>query len=754
MMKFGLKITWMAILPILLTTLVATATALYHKSSLEQFFVQEIDRQARSEARKITRNVYLMCRSTQEALQQTVNRNLQVARHIVKSHGSVNFREPNVKWQVRNQYDGSQQEISLPRLYIGSIWPGQNEDFGHPTPVVDDIQNLVGGTVTLFQRMNPRGDMLRVATNVAETDGSRAIGTYIPAVTPEGDADPVVSAILKGNSYQGRAYVVNAWHVTAYLPLWDGDRKNVVGALYVGVRQDNLESLRKGIADIVVGKSGYVYVLGGRGGHRGHYIISQNGSRDGEDIWDSIDADGRYFIREIIEQALRQANPPTGSPIPVEFVNYRWKNPDEDEPRKKVVAVAYFEPWDWVIGAGYYESDLMDSQYRLQAEINNMGYWTGLTAAVMVLLAVPVGYMVAGGIRNRIDSVLTSVEEILIVVDNHGRIMLLSDPAADFLGGTPRHAVKRSFDQVVPYEQLRRKIEECLHDRKVSHRFDFDVPTRKGTRIMEARASSIQARVGGFAGMIFIIHDVTGEREVDRLKSEFICTAAHELSTPLASIIGYSELLLENRDLPEETFREAATFINKKAWSLSRIVNDLLDLTRIELGREIPLEKHPCDLNDILHEAAAFGRNLSRRHQFEVDVPQEPVVLDCDRDKLEQALENIVGNAIKYSPDGGRIRIVGAPKVDGYQIMVEDEGIGMNASEVKHIFDKFYRADSSTTAVEGTGLGMSIVQHIVQEHQGRVWVESRPAKGTRVYIELPWPDGGTPFARGGGQRGT
>jgi signal transduction histidine kinase len=92
--------------------------------------------------------------------------------------------------------------------------------------------------------------------------------------------------------------------------------------------------------------------------------------------------------------------------------------------------------------------------------------------------------------------------------------------------------------------------------------------------------------------------------------------------------------------------------------------------------------------------------------------------------------------------------------VDGYQIMVEDEGIGMNASEVKHIFDKFYRADSSTTAVEGTGLGMSIVQHIVQEHQGRVWVESRPAKGTRVYIELPWPDGGTPFARGGGQRGT
>jgi PAS domain S-box-containing protein len=397
-----------------------------------------------------------------------------------------------------------------------------------------------------------------------------------------------------------------------------------------------------------------------------------------------------------------------------------------------MVAIAYFEPWDWVIGAGYYESDLEESRLRVTGAMARMGYWTGATALLMMLLAVPVGRFVAGGIRNRIDSILTSVEEILIFTDTHGRIALMSQPAETLLGLSLKQASGRTLAEVVPFPELSNRMMTALHLGRGGMRFDFELDSgENGKRIIEGRTSLVQTRSGDVSGMIFILHDVTGERAMDRMKSEFICTAAHELSTPLASIVGYSELLQNEKDLPAETAQEALIFINKKAWALSRIVNDLLDLSRIELGRDIPIEKDVIDINEILRAAEVFGRNLAQKHQFELQLPEEPVELLLDRGKIEQAVENILSNAIKYSPAGGTIRIKGRVESDGYLIEISDEGIGMTPEQSGRIFDRFYRADTSTTAVEGTGLGMSIVKHVVEGHGGRVWVKSQLGRAPR-----------------------
>jgi methyl-accepting chemotaxis protein len=127
--------------------------------------------------------------------------------------------------------------------------------------VVDDVKELVGGTATIFQRMNRQGNILRVATNVEKLDNTRAIGTYIPAVNPDGIPNPVVSTVMQGKTYRGIAYVVNAWYITAYEPIFDGQGE-IVGVLYVGVKQENVESLRQAILKTQVGETGYVYAFG------------------------------------------------------------------------------------------------------------------------------------------------------------------------------------------------------------------------------------------------------------------------------------------------------------------------------------------------------------------------------------------------------------------------------------------------------------------------------------------------------------
>ncbi|GFE59061.1 hypothetical protein AOG1_29410 [Geobacter sp. AOG1] len=736
-LKIGVKITGMAILPIALTTVVALGVALYQKEVLKEFFGREIEEQAKSEAQKIARDVYLMCRSAQEAVQKTVNHNLLVAEDALKRSGPVSFGRDKVTWTAVNQLNHAEATISLPKMMVGGKWLGQNRDRQMVSPVVDEVKRLVGGSVTIFQRMNDKGDMLRVCTNVENADGSRAIGTYIPAAAPDGTPSPVITTLLEGKRFQGRAYVVNAWYVTAYEPIWDSDRKKIVGALYVGVKEENLESLRKGIMDIVVGKTGYVFVLGGSGAQQGQYLISKDGKRDGENLWNSLDADGHPFVQTIIGKALALRREQS-DPIPVDFMSYSWKNPDEPAPRYKSVAITYFEPWDWVIGAGYYESDLADPLKRMATALDRMGSWVMVTALVMVLLSVPAGYLVARGIRTRVDSILKSVTDILIVTDSHQRIILLSQSAEKIFGSTLKKVAHCPIEALIGDNKLPEEITSVLAQQKSGMRFEFEIaPVGSDQRhIMQGRTSVIQAKSGRTLGMITIIHDITNEREIDRMKSEFISTAAHELSTPLASIIGYSELLLSETSSPDVQ-NDALSYINRKAWALSRIVDDLLDLSRIEAGRSIPVDKKPCDINEIIRQAVLYGQKISVRHTFELHLSDQPGTLLADSGKLEQVMENLLSNAVKYYPDGGPVRISSTRLEDAWQVCVDDRGIGMAPEQVERIFDRFYRADASNTAIEGTGLGMCIVKNILEAHGGEIWVESTPGVGTKVFFTVP-----------------
>lgn len=738
-MKIGLKITAMAMLPIILTAVVVLGVALYQKSVLSNFFAEEIDRQAQSEAQKIVQSVYLMCRAVQESAQQAVNANLRVAADILKHSGPVSCSRQTVTWEATNQFSQEKSLISLPQLLVGGKWLGQNRDLSRTTPVVDKTKELVDGTATIFQRMNQAGDMLRVATNVTNLDGSRAIGTFIPATEPNGTPNQVVQTLLSGQIFRGRAFVVNAWYITAYQPIWNADQTEVIGALYVGVEQEKLESLRKGIMDIQVGRTGYVWVLGGHGKQLGQYIISKDGARDGEAVIDSKDRAGNYFMRRMIDKAIALSPPGEGADIPVVFDCYLWRNPGEPEDRCKSVAITYYAPWDWVIGAAYYKSDFAPLQQRTTEALNNMALWVSFAALLMVLFAPPIGRLIVKVIRLRIDSILKSVSDVLIITDTQDRIFLLSQSAEKLFGVNLRKVESQPLCSIIEDVTLRSKIVEVLKQRRTGVQIDFNWsgPKPGQQRIMRGRTSTIQTRSGNLVGMILSIHDVTGEREIERLKNELLSTTVHELNTPLTTIIGYSELMLDNPDQPVAEHREAISYINQRAWALSRIVHDLLDVSRIEAGKEIPVLCKKQDIIKIVHQVLHHAQNLTNNHTFEMSLPKGPVLLSIDQGKIEQVLENILNNAIKYSPEGASISVTGTIEETNFHLAVTDTGIGMTPEQLSRVFDKFYRADSSNTALEGTGLGMTVVKNIIDAHSGRIWIESSFGKGATVHILLP-----------------
>ncbi len=404
-MKIRCKIISSGIVGVILTALVLVCVVTYQRNRLHNELVVELNKHARQECAAIAKAGYLMVRTQHESVQNKVKSDLNVARAILEQSGSVSFSEEEVSWEAINQYTKSLDAVTLPGMQVGNLPFGQNRDLSVTSPIVDTVQSLVGGTCTVFQRMNDTGDMLRVCTNVEKRDGTRAVGTYIPALNPDGTPNPVVSKVLQGETFYGRAYVVNAWYITAYEPIMD-DQNRVAGVLYVGVKQENVNELRAGIMDVTVGKTGYVYVLGGSGKQQGQYVISKGGTRDGESIWNAKDAGGTLFIQEIVEKAL------VTEKGECDFQQYPWQNKNETTSRMKVAAVTYFEPWDWVIGVGAYEDDFQDAIVNVEASLKGLLTWTVVSAVVILLCSGAFSVFMSGNIVGRIGATSTVLKDL------------------------------------------------------------------------------------------------------------------------------------------------------------------------------------------------------------------------------------------------------------------------------------------------------------------------------------------------------
>jgi len=263
--------------------------------------------------------------------------------------------------------------------------------------------------------------------------------------------------------------------------------------------------------------------------------------------------------------------------------------------------------------------------------------------------------------------------------------------------------------------------------------------------ILRALVRSIPNDMGGSHGQVMFFRDITQESEVDRIKSEFLSTAAHELRTPMASIFGFSELLLA-REFDPATQRDLIQTIHRQTQNLINLVNELLDLARIEARGGKTFKMLEQELGPLLLNALAAQYVPPETHRLVLDLPKIMPKVVVDGEKFQQCLTNVLSNAIKYSPQGGEIRVSGARRASkgGEQVgvVISDQGLGMTAEQLSHVFDRFYRADTSG-AIPGTGLGMSLVKEIMEIFNGEVSIASKPGAGTEVTLWLPLPVPGT-----------
>ncbi|MDJ0781211.1 MAG: Cache 3/Cache 2 fusion domain-containing protein [Desulfosarcinaceae bacterium] len=398
--------------------------------------IQESTKLARTDLDHIAEGVYRMIETQNDLLVESLQNYLNVVREDVINNGGISIADGQVTWSAVNQYTKKVTPYRLPKMQVGNNWFGQVSDMRSEVPIVDNIKRMAGKvTCTVFQRMNEAGDILRIATNVEKLDGTRAIGTYIPSINPDGSANPVVSTIMKGQTFLGRAYVVNAWYLTAYEPIYDLSN-NIIGVLYVGIPQESVTSLRQAIMNVKVGKTGYVYVLDSQG----HYVISQNGKRDGENIMGAKDADGRLFIQEIVKKAKVLK--------PGEFteVTYPWQNPGDPVAREKIARILYFAPWDWIIGAGSYTEEFLEGAAHIEkmGGRSNMVLMGAITVAL--LLATLIWLFVARGIADPIVNIANVINQVASNRDLTLKVPVASKDELGTMAGAFNHMMGQLRD--------------------------------------------------------------------------------------------------------------------------------------------------------------------------------------------------------------------------------------------------------------------------------------------------------------------
>lgn len=295
-----------------------------------------------------------------------------------------------------------------------------------------------------------------------------------------------------------------------------------------------------------------------------------------------------------------------------------------------------------------------------------------------------------------------------------GRLQMLCQPGTDLVAMFEAHA------------------SSALRTKPRGVRFALGTPLNKIIEVTSSKSDGVDIAT------LFHFRDVSLESEVERMKSEFLANAAHELRTPLASIHGFSEVLL-TQSLDEAARLEFSEIIHKQSQHMTNLLNELLDLARIESRRGTDFVLRTQDMRSVVAEVVRSFKAPAGRSLPQCILSETPLFARIDTAKIRQALLNVLSNAYKYSPDGGEVTVsveTAEGAADIVQVTVADHGIGMGPEVLGRLFERFFRADTSGR-VPGTGLGLSIVREIVELHQGEVQVISQPGQGTRMVLRLP-----------------
>jgi two-component system phosphate regulon sensor histidine kinase PhoR len=362
--------------------------------------------------------------------------------------------------------------------------------------------------------------------------------------------------------------------------------------------------------------------------------------------------------------------------------------------------------------------------------------------AAMQLKELQIQLKVVTAQRQHAEAILYSISDAVLVTDPFDELVLANDAAARTFGFDLDQSTRIPIDRVIHDEKMVELIRDMRQSGSTSGRriVEHTLRGQNASRTFKVTLSCVASQADQPAGVVAVLHDMTKEKEVAEMKNDFVSNVSHELRTPLASIKAYVEMLIDGEADDEKTKREFYEVIQNEANRLGRLIDNILNISRIESGL-VKINKQPQSLTVILKEAIEVIAPQAKSKRIEIDEQVTPVFYQtpADKDMLYQAVLNLLSNAVKYTPEGGRITVQTLVDESKRKVItrITDTGVGIPPKDLPFVFDKFYRAEANNRMAKGTGLGLSLVKHIIESvHRGRIFVESQVGKGSTFGFEL------------------
>jgi two-component system phosphate regulon sensor histidine kinase PhoR len=350
--------------------------------------------------------------------------------------------------------------------------------------------------------------------------------------------------------------------------------------------------------------------------------------------------------------------------------------------------------------------------------------------------------------REHAEAILDTLRDAVIVTDAFNEVSAANHRAGSVLGFDPRAALHKPIRDVIGDERLRTMIEEVCsagvanRQKSVEHRIERAGQPGAPPTEFDVTLAALPGQQDGVGGVVAILRDVTREREISQMKSDFVSQASHELRTPLSSINAYVEMLMDGEMADESARTEAYQVIKGEAERVGRMIDNMLNISRIEAGIH-SVDRVEVDFVAVCREVIETMLPQAKAKDIKLSVKAGPLIYtaEADRDMIYQVVMNLVSNGIKYTPEGGRVTVSVENDDASRSIMVTvaDTGLGIPPDALGRVFEKFYRIESYKRVAKGTGLGLNLVKHIVETvHGGHIEVTSELGMGSKFQFTVPY----------------